>query len=112
MTDVVIAWVDGDDPAHKCKKAKYLTGKDETRFDDIAGAMRYRSTGEVYYCVASVLRYAPWVRKIFIVHHAKGVACIFCFKRKGFCAFIKIYCHFSLPPYRNYNTYVIKNQSV
>ncbi|MBR4311955.1 MAG: Stealth CR1 domain-containing protein [Bacteroidaceae bacterium] len=67
MTDVVIAWVDGDDPAHKCKKAKYLTGKDETRFDDIAGAMRYRSTGEVYYCVASVLRYAPWVRKIFIV---------------------------------------------
>lgn len=67
MTDVVIAWVDGDDPTHKSKKAKYLTGKNETNFDDIAGAMRYRSTGEIYYCVASVLRYAPWVRRIFIV---------------------------------------------
>lgn len=67
MTDVVIAWVDGDDPVHKQKKTQYLTGKGETSFDDIAGAMRYRSTGEIYYCVASVLRYAPWVRKIFIV---------------------------------------------
>lgn len=83
MTDVVIAWVDGDDPAHKRKKAQYLTGKDETRFDDIAGAMRYRSTGEVYYCVASVLRHAPWVHKIFIVtdnqnpHIDEFVACNF-----------------------------------
>ena len=67
MTDVVIAWVDGDDPAHKRKKTQYLTGKNETKFDDVAGAMRYRSTGEIYYCVASVLRYAPWVRKIYIV---------------------------------------------
>lgn len=67
MTDVVIAWVDGDDPIHKQKKAQYLTNKCETSFNDIAGAMRYRSTGEIYYCVASVLRYAPWVRKIFIV---------------------------------------------
>ncbi len=67
MTDVVIAWVDGDAPAHKRKKAQYLTGKNETKFDDVAGAMRYRSTGEIYYCVASVLRYAPWVRKIYIV---------------------------------------------
>lgn len=67
MTDVVIAWVDGDDPAHKRKKAQYLTGKNEAHFDDIAGAMRYRSTGEIYYCVASILRYAPWIHKIFIV---------------------------------------------
>lgn len=67
MTDVVIAWVDGDDPVHKRKKAQYLTGKKETDFDDIAGAMRYRSTGEIYYCIASILRYASWVRKIYIV---------------------------------------------
>lgn len=67
MTDVVIAWVDGNDPAHKQKKSNYLTGKNEVEYDDIAGAMRYSSTGEIYYCVASILRYAPWVRKIFIV---------------------------------------------
>lgn len=67
MTDVVIAWVDGEDPIHKQKKSQYLTGKKENKFDDVAGAMRYRSTGEIYFCVASILRYAPWVRKIFIV---------------------------------------------
>lgn len=67
MTDVVIAWVDGDDPAHKSKKQQYLTGKKETSHDDIAGVARYRSTGEILYCIASVLRFAPWVRKIFIV---------------------------------------------
>ena len=67
MVDVVIAWVDGEDPAHKQKKAQFLTNKNETNFDDIAGTMRYRSTGEIYYCIASILRYASWVRKIFIV---------------------------------------------
>lgn len=67
MTDVVIAWVDGDDPAHKSKKQLYLTGKKETSHDDVAGATRYRSTGEIFYCIASVLRFAPWVHKIFIV---------------------------------------------
>jgi len=67
MTDVVIAWVDGDDPVHKRKKARFLTPNKELHFEDVAGESRYKSTGEIYYCVASVLRYAPWVRKIFIV---------------------------------------------
>lgn len=67
MTDVVIAWVDGDDPIHKRKKATFLTPNKELKFDDVAGDARYKSTGEIYYCIASILRYAPWVRKIFIV---------------------------------------------
>ncbi len=67
MVDAVIAWVDGDDPAHKQKKTFYLTGKNETKFNDIAGSARYRSTGEIYYCIASILRYASWIRKIYIV---------------------------------------------
>ena len=65
--DIVITWVDGDDPVHKGKKNKYLTGRNETSHNDIAGAARYRSTGEIFYCIASILRYAPWVHKIFIV---------------------------------------------
>lgn len=67
MTDVVIAWVDGDDPVHKRKKASFLTPNKEQHFDDVAGESRYKSTGEIYYCIASILRYAPWVHKIFIV---------------------------------------------
>lgn len=67
MTDVVIAWVNGDDPAHKRKKNQFLTGKREADFDDVAGAARYSFTGEIYYCVASLLRYASWINKIYIV---------------------------------------------
>lgn len=64
--DVVIAWVDGNDPKHKAKIDPYLSDKVQ-KSDDIAGPTRYRSSGEIYYNVASVLRFAPFVRKIFIV---------------------------------------------
>ena len=64
--DVVISWVDGDDPAFKERRKQYLpAGADKQ--DDIAGATRYRSVGEIEYCVASIRRFAPWVRNIFIV---------------------------------------------
>lgn len=65
--DVVIAWVDGDDPAHRAKRMAYGGGKSEMQGDDVAGEMRYRATGEIYYCVGSILRFAPWVRKIHII---------------------------------------------
>jgi len=64
--DVVIAWVDGNDTNHKKKIAPFLPA-DAKRSDDINGETRYRSTGEIFYCVASVLRFATFVRKIFIV---------------------------------------------
>ncbi len=64
--DVVIAWVDGNHPAHKKKIAPYLP-EDSKRQDDKNGETRYRSVGEIYYCVASIVRFAPFVRKIFVV---------------------------------------------
>lgn len=64
--DAVIAWVDGNDPLHRKKIQPYLSKKAETS-DDIAGPTRYRSEGEIFYCVSSILRFAPFIRKIFIV---------------------------------------------
>lgn len=64
--DVVFTWVDGNDPEHKKKIAPFLTPRDRAS-DDVAGPTRYRSVGEIFYSVASVLRFAPFVRKIFIV---------------------------------------------
>jgi len=64
--DVVITWVDGDDPAHRARRARFVRG-DEAAHDDIAGETRFREAGEIAFCVASVLRFAPFVRKIFIV---------------------------------------------
>ena len=64
--DVVIAWVDGNDPVHRAKRARYA-GRPEIARDDVGGDTRFVSTGEIYYCVASIVRFAPFVRRIFIV---------------------------------------------
>ena len=64
--DVVITWVDGSDPDFAKKKAAY---GDHVRFseDDVAGDTRFASVGEIYWCVASIRKFAPFVRKIFVV---------------------------------------------
>ena len=64
--DAVITWVDGNDPAHKARMARY---GDKTLFsrDDVAGSTRYASIGEICWCVASINRFAPFVNKIYIV---------------------------------------------
>lgn len=64
--DAVITWVDGADPAHRQRLAAHLAeiggpaprAADSTRFND---------AGEIDYCVASILRFAPWFRRIHIV---------------------------------------------
>ncbi len=64
--DVVISWVDGNDPQHKQKMKPYLTKLGRIS-DDLSGPTRFRSVGEIFYCVASIYRFAPFVRKIFII---------------------------------------------
>ena len=63
--DAVIAWVDGADPAHRRKLQQFLHGKDAG--EPAAAATRFSDCGEIDYCVASLLRFAPWLRTIFIV---------------------------------------------
>ena len=64
--DAVITWVDGDDPRHRAKREAYGDSKMLKR-DDVAGSTRYTSIGEIFYCVASLNRFAPWLNKIYIV---------------------------------------------
>ena len=64
--DAVIAWVDGNDPAHRARLEACLRalgqpprgGAAPTRFDD---------AGEIEYCIVSLLRFAPWIRRIHVV---------------------------------------------
>ncbi len=65
--DAVITWVDGNDPAHQAKRAKFLTHKRENTLKDVAGETRFNQVGEIYCCIASILRFAPWINKIYIV---------------------------------------------
>lgn len=64
--DAVIAWVDGNDPVHKKKRHEYA-GVKELSNDEVGGDIRFTSVGEIRFCVASLLRFAPFLRKIFIV---------------------------------------------
>lgn len=67
VIDVVIAWVDGDDPAHAKKRSLYNTDKSESKHEDVGGSSRFRSLGEIRYCIESINIFAPFVRKIFII---------------------------------------------
>lgn len=64
--DIVFTWVDGNDPEHQLKMKPYLKNSEHLH-DDVAGPTRFRPSGELLFSVASVFRFAPFVRKIFIV---------------------------------------------
>lgn len=64
--DVVITWVDGQDQKLAEKRRKYALS-DELEHDDIGGATRYASIGEIKWCIASINRFAPWVHRIYVV---------------------------------------------
>ena len=64
--DVVIAWVDGDDPKLAQKRNNYVHGTN-IPIGSGAHSTRFASSNEIRYCVLSVLRFAPFVRNIFIV---------------------------------------------
>ena len=63
--DAVITWVDGEDKNHKAKIAQYSDAPkfvSSKEFDK-----RFTNVEEVKYVVHSILKYAPFIRKIFIV---------------------------------------------
>lgn len=66
--DAVITWVDGDDPRHIAKRKKYApSGAHIEQRKDISAATRYKSLGEIYWCVRSIMKFAPFIHKIYIV---------------------------------------------
>jgi hypothetical protein len=64
--DAVVTWVDGSDTNHARKRARYL-GTDAATSHAAAEATRFGDSGEIAWCVASLLRFAPWLRRIHIV---------------------------------------------
>lgn len=64
--DAVVTWVDGNDPAHRAARMKLDMSGDASK-DDVAGDIRFSDLGEIKYCVASILRFAPYIRNIYII---------------------------------------------
>jgi hypothetical protein len=64
--DAVITWVDGADPAHAARLAQFLGQAGGAR-PVAAHATRFADAGEIEYCLASIVRFAPWIRMVHIL---------------------------------------------
>ena len=60
--DAVITWVDGNDPLHQKKMSLALSSEKKKHNDT-----KYKEAGEIYYCALSIIKFAPFIRKVFIV---------------------------------------------
>ena len=69
--DAVIAWVDGADPLHRRKLDEFLKRDSGSTHAAASSRTRFGDCGEIDYCVASLLRFAPWLRTIHIVTDAQ-----------------------------------------
>lgn len=65
--DVVVTWVDGNDAELAAKRDSFINR--EFGLSSNPGAMPtyFASSNEIKYCVLSILKFAPFVRNIFIV---------------------------------------------
>lgn len=63
--DAVVMWVDGDDPHHRAKREQALLA--QGIHSHATAATRFRSVGEVDWCLRSLLRFAPFLRHIHVV---------------------------------------------
>lgn len=63
--DVVFTWVDGGDKVHQHKMNSYINDLNKT--SSIGFRTRYDQVNEIEYAVKSILKYAKFVRTIFIV---------------------------------------------
>lgn len=64
--DLVITWVDGNDPMWLKEKAKFLN-KDFDENEYISGANRFEDQGLLKYWFRGIEKYMPWVNNIFFV---------------------------------------------
>lgn len=65
--DVVVLWVDGNDPKHHAKRLAAMGGNKSLMTEDVGGDTRYAAMGELRWMLTSVMKFMPWVRKIHIV---------------------------------------------
>lgn len=61
--DIIIAWVDGNDPKLRNKRLEFMGAGDHRG----AEPTRFESCEEIYFCLRSLRKYAEWANRIFIV---------------------------------------------
>ena len=70
--DAVITWVDGNDPAHRARRAQYMAQTGQVLNENASNPHRWEQSDEIYYCLTSIHNHAAWVRRIWIVVEGEG----------------------------------------
>jgi hypothetical protein len=70
--DAVITWVDGTAPEHLARRLSYMGAAGGDLHENAVNPHRWASADEIYYCLQSIGRFAPWVRRIWIVVEQEG----------------------------------------
>lgn len=68
--DAVIAWVDGNDRNHHKKRLatfRKVADLEEHSLPTSFDNTRFRDNGELKYCISSIIKFAPWIRNIYVV---------------------------------------------
>lgn len=97
--DIVIAWVDGNDLNLKNKRQQYL-GQQEA--SNAVEATRFASNDEIYFCIASILKYVPYCGKIYVITDQQKPVWLDQFEQQGLCAVGKIQVVDHQQLFRNY----------
>lgn len=65
--DAVITWVDGDDPEHQRKRKQFMPASPTGLGREAIDPTRFRSEGEIFFCLHLLRRNAPWIRNVYLV---------------------------------------------
>ena len=104
--DLVICWVDGGDPEHRSKRRQYAPPSSANLMREATDETRFGNVGEIYFSIASILKYAPFIRKVWIVTDNQKPPLLEEFARAGLCGedFIEIVDHTTI--FRGYEEYL------
>lgn len=101
--DAVITWVDGYDESHRQKLANYLEKHGMARLES-AAPTRYNQHNEITFCVQSILKFAPWIRYIYIVTDGQKPAVFDKLQTSPYAQRVKLIDHTHL--FRGYETFL------
>lgn len=86
--------MDGSDPAH-IEARRHFSAETGDIHRGAAADFRFQESGEIYYLIASILKYAPFARRVHIVTDNQKPALLDSFAASGLCApdFLRIVSH-------------------
>ncbi|OGV28786.1 MAG: hypothetical protein A3E88_05975 [Legionellales bacterium RIFCSPHIGHO2_12_FULL_35_11] len=87
--DAVISWVDGNDPIYQEKLNNYCAEHGINKKLAIEPT-RIIQSNEIYYCLLSIKKFAPWIRNIYLITNQQIPAAISQIKDLEFTKKIKI----------------------